>query len=1109
MEQSVGSRYVLREKLGKGGMGVVYRAERRDGSADRAIKMLRPDVAEDATIRDRFIQECNLMRAMRSPNLVAVEDLIVDGDDIAIVMELVVGGTLRAYLEASGPLPPEIALEVVRQILLGLMKVHSVGIVHRDLKPENVLLVGIPGEKGFLAKVSDFGIARLVNGPRMTGTDVFIGTPHYSAPELIEGSSEPSPAADIYAAGVVLYELLSGLTPFAGVSGYALMTRQLNNPAPRQDVISDPVWSLLEGWLSVDPNLRPRNGTEALEELDALIADGVAPTRARRVSADASGLAASRGLAGAASPMVPAPAGPVGSMPGVAARQAVKRMADVASPDVIDLASHERSGAGAGYSVPPREWFPYDEPPVEPIVYEDATQLRARPVGPPPSAGRPGSPSEPRRRRNVLIAVATVVVVVLAALGALFALSGNASAKVYTLKFAPEDYPQANITVDRIWTLTGGKHPNLHGDLTFKVSEPSATRPTSTLIYEVLPASLADSVDQVKFTPQPGTVSPNSLALVAGFQVEPEPGKPTHASYDVAVKSGDISPNALKTWAGAQSAYAALISNKADPLQTLKISPNPEVVQVGIPGQLHLSGTLANNKPAPTVAFGDASYEVAAKDVASVSKSGLVTGLKAGTTTVTATVIISNTDTVSSRATIKVKPAPKGATANSTQDTDGSPAGSITSGSTKPGKTSTTACQPGEPSNGQATPQGTTGILLHWSPPSSEPSSCSKVTGYTVLETGPLGNVTKNFKASERQWTLSNLSAGPYSFVIEATNGNVPSEAYQVGQVTIKSPPCSLPPSSPQVSVQAQTIQVIWSAPTNTATCSNTTSTLSGYTVTGFGSPRSVGDAQTSFQNVPAGSYSFTVIANYSGAPPSTPVAATPKTVHVDEPQCSVAPQTPSGAVVASAPGGAVVHWSAVPAPPNCQVTYSVASDPSSVALVASTTSPDTSATLPLSVGGLYVFAVTAHDSVGPSTADPTGQFLFSLPCDPASLAAPLDPVATPTPGSSDVQISWANPAVPANCPTPSFQVSVSGTAGILNAQSPATLTIADGQPHTVSVTANYPDVTTKASTSTSFTAEKTCPDNVIVDSLEPCPSPPVAGAVGQQLPSAPTSSGP
>ena len=465
----MGSRYVLQERLGIGGMGVVHRAARRDGSADRAIKLLRPELAEDPTIRDRFIQECNLMRAMRSPNLVAVEDLIVDGDDIAIVMELVQGGTLRDHLEATGPLPPEVALDVVRQVLVGLMKVHAVGIVHRDLKPENVLLVGVPGQDGFVAKVSDFGIARLVNGPRMTGTNVFIGTPHYSAPELIEGNT-PTTAADVYAAGVVLYELLSGATPFAGASGYVLMTRQLTNPAPRTDAIADPIWSLLEAWLAIDLDVRPGNAAEALEDLDALITYGQVPARTTKRNAQPDGSPRPP----AVPVVVPPPSDPVGSMPGQGALKAVKKVAAPSDPDVIDLAALERQRDDATRSAPPRPWTPYEGPGVsDPGAgappHNDDTHLRSRPLefGPVPLGATQALPAKPNRTRNLLIALVAILALALAGTGAAVALVGGGCTKITPDVFPlRRSRPRGNGRAGS-GRLLAENTPNLHGELVF------------------------------------------------------------------------------------------------------------------------------------------------------------------------------------------------------------------------------------------------------------------------------------------------------------------------------------------------------------------------------------------------------------------------------------------------------------------------------------------------------------------------------------------------------------------------------------------------------------------------------------------------------------------
>ena len=315
MAWALGSRYLVGERLGSGGMGAVYRAARRDGGPDRAVKLLRPELADNPVILARFVQERVLMLALRSPHLVVVEDLIVDGDVVAIVMELVSGGTLRQHMTVNGPLSEGEAFEAIRQVLLGLGVVHGHGVVHRDVKPENVLIGTNPETGGLTIKVSDFGIARLLDGPHLTGTFEYIGTVHYSAPEIAQGLP-PTPATDVYAVGVMLYELLSGATPFAGGAPIAVMKRQLEQPPPRPPMIGDSAWALILRWLDAEPGARPADAWEALREINEL------QTASDGASAAAPLPGAELKLGPTAAPssfVIPGQAAPIASSPGAGA----------------------------------------------------------------------------------------------------------------------------------------------------------------------------------------------------------------------------------------------------------------------------------------------------------------------------------------------------------------------------------------------------------------------------------------------------------------------------------------------------------------------------------------------------------------------------------------------------------------------------------------------------------------------------------------------------------------------------------------------------------------------------------------------------------------------
>jgi serine/threonine protein kinase len=242
----------LVEVLGRGGSGQVWSARSPEGPV--AVKVLRPEYCEDPEIVERFVGERSLLTGLRSPHIVAVRDLVIEGDRLGFVMDLVTGGDLRSRLREVKTLPPGEALDTMAQVLEGLAAVHAAGVVHRDLKPENILL-GVDDGPGHV-RVADFGIARLASTTRTTRTTGLVGTPRYVAPELaIRG--QVSPAVDVYAAGITLYEVLFGRVPFDGPHPAAVLRAQAEDPPLRPDGVPDPLWDAIAAMLEKNPNDRP------------------------------------------------------------------------------------------------------------------------------------------------------------------------------------------------------------------------------------------------------------------------------------------------------------------------------------------------------------------------------------------------------------------------------------------------------------------------------------------------------------------------------------------------------------------------------------------------------------------------------------------------------------------------------------------------------------------------------------------------------------------------------------------------------------------------------------------------------------------------------------
>src|SRR2546429_2391034 len=207
----LGDRYLLENRIGSGGMATIYRA--RDLWMDRAVavKVLRDVYSTDPKFVTRFQREAKAVSALQHPNVVQVFDYGQTDGNYFIVMELVEGTDLRRYLRSRGVLAVDRAIIIAHDVALGLGAAHRRGIVHRDVKPQNVLV----GRDGSI-KLTDFGIAsvfKYINAERLRSTGMPLGTVQYYAPEQAQGEIV-SPAADVYALGIVMYEMLAGRTPF-------------------------------------------------------------------------------------------------------------------------------------------------------------------------------------------------------------------------------------------------------------------------------------------------------------------------------------------------------------------------------------------------------------------------------------------------------------------------------------------------------------------------------------------------------------------------------------------------------------------------------------------------------------------------------------------------------------------------------------------------------------------------------------------------------------------------------------------------------------------------------------------------------------------------------
>ncbi|WP_128381631.1 serine/threonine-protein kinase [Streptomyces cavernae] len=273
MARKIGSRYTANQILGRGSAGTVWLGEGPDGPV--AIKLLREDLASDQELVGRFVQERTALLGLEHPNVVSVRDLVVDGNDLALVMDLVRGTDLRTRLDRERRLAPEAAVAIVADVADGLAAAHAAGVVHRDVKPENVLLdmQGPLGPGGaHPALLTDFGVAKLIDSPRRTKATKIIGTPDYLAPEIVEGLP-PRASVDIYALATVLYELLAGFTPFGGGHPGAVLRRHVTETVVPLPGIPEELWQLIVQCLAKAPASRLRAselGARLREQLPVL-----------------------------------------------------------------------------------------------------------------------------------------------------------------------------------------------------------------------------------------------------------------------------------------------------------------------------------------------------------------------------------------------------------------------------------------------------------------------------------------------------------------------------------------------------------------------------------------------------------------------------------------------------------------------------------------------------------------------------------------------------------------------------------------------------------------------------------------------------------------------
>ncbi len=265
--EMIGNHRVL-SQIGRGGMGTVYQAEDTQLGRKVAIKILNPSIiARGGAELERFRAEARVQANLHHANVVTLYGFEPYGESYCMIMEYVEGKTLADLVHSFGPLPAHIVLMIAKQVLEGLGAAHNQGVVHRDLKPSNIILTA-----GGIAKVMDFGIAKVEGGKSLTATGALVGTVNYMSPEQVRGEAVDS-RSDLYSFGVILFELLTGQVPFKEESDFSIMLHHVQTPPPPPTQLLPDIPSELEDivlrCLNKPPERRFQSAGDILGALDA------------------------------------------------------------------------------------------------------------------------------------------------------------------------------------------------------------------------------------------------------------------------------------------------------------------------------------------------------------------------------------------------------------------------------------------------------------------------------------------------------------------------------------------------------------------------------------------------------------------------------------------------------------------------------------------------------------------------------------------------------------------------------------------------------------------------------------------------------------------------
>ena len=571
------SKYVLGELIGTGRSGSVYRVHPKAGGPQLAIQVLSPLLAEDPDVIARARHLRSSLRSLRNPHLVAVNDVVIEPDILAIVSEYVDGGSLGDYLAAQPRQSEATALSLVHQVLAGLAFAHGHGYFHGHLTAQQVLLAISPSGE-ITAKVSDLATVLLARAVRI--------------------DDDPDACTDLHAAGVLLHEMLTGEPP-------VIRRGQIQPTLRKPAAVSPAAWSVVTTLLACDDVTRPTDTWKALSNVEQVMAS-LGPDEWRPLAADSADA-------------------PLQSTSLIESPSHASHLI-VLENGALELAELDRPAVVPALNLLPAD---YDATAfditgaITPVFTPSITNL---PVLPERAGGLVSYvPPEPRKSRwtrtRIFVALACVALGGICA-GLILSVSGGGT-KNY---FLVDTSTSPGLETTRTWTLTGGKHPTLHVLLEFATSTK-----TSTQVEEVLPTSLLADASSVTFRqPQPTHLDGNH---VVSYTLNTNGPQLIDAFYDVAVPPKDFSMAALLGWSDEQRNQAGERYRATHALTSISL-PKRVYVTIGRTIALPLTGVQQGGAAAPSTALGGATYRVDDTGYAKIGSDGVITGLKIGHTSV-------------------------------------------------------------------------------------------------------------------------------------------------------------------------------------------------------------------------------------------------------------------------------------------------------------------------------------------------------------------------------------------------------------------------------------------------------------------------------------------